>query len=58
VFALPGLGLYHASKWGLEGLTSSLAMEVRSFGIKVTLIEPRRLRSWEEFRPVAPRPVR
>ncbi|WP_433145305.1 SDR family NAD(P)-dependent oxidoreductase [Actinomadura nitritigenes] len=40
VFALPGLGLYHASKWGLEGMTSSLAMEVRSFGIKVTLVEP------------------
>jgi NAD(P)-dependent dehydrogenase (short-subunit alcohol dehydrogenase family) len=40
VFALPGLGLYHASKWGLEGMTSSLAMEVRSFGVKVTLVEP------------------
>lgn len=40
VFALPGLGLYHASKWGLEGWTSSLAVEVRSFGIKVTLVEP------------------
>jgi NAD(P)-dependent dehydrogenase (short-subunit alcohol dehydrogenase family) len=40
VFALPGLGLYHASKWGLEGMTTSLAMEVRSFGIKVTLVEP------------------
>ena len=40
VFALPGLGLYHASKWGLEGMTSSLALELRSFGIKVTLVEP------------------
>ena len=40
VFALPGLGLYHASKWGLEGFTTSLAMEVKSFGIKVTLVEP------------------
>ena len=40
VFALPGLGLYHASKWGLEGMTSSLAMEVRPFGIAVTLVEP------------------
>ncbi|MFC1404191.1 MULTISPECIES: SDR family NAD(P)-dependent oxidoreductase [Streptacidiphilus] len=40
VFSLPGLGVYHASKWGLEGMTSSLAMEVRSFGIKVTLVEP------------------
>ena len=40
VFALPGLGLYHASKFGLEGFTSSLAMEVKGFGIAVTLVEP------------------
>ena len=40
VFSLPGLGLYHASKFGLEGFTASLAAEVKDFGIKVTLIEP------------------
>ncbi|MFD5383594.1 SDR family NAD(P)-dependent oxidoreductase [Streptomyces sp. NPDC127074] len=40
VFALPGLGLYHASKFALEGLTESLAAEVVGFGIKVTLVEP------------------
>jgi NAD(P)-dependent dehydrogenase (short-subunit alcohol dehydrogenase family) len=40
VFSLPGLGLYHASKFGLEGFTASLAAEVSDFGIKVTLIEP------------------
>ncbi len=40
VIAYPGLGAYHASKWALEGLTQSLAQEVASFGIKVTLIEP------------------
>jgi len=40
VFSLPGLGGYHASKWALEGMTSSLAMEVKGFGIAVTLIEP------------------
>ncbi|ASQ92973.1 MULTISPECIES: SDR family oxidoreductase [Streptomyces] len=40
VFALPGLGLYHASKFALEGLTESLAAEVAGFGIKVTLVEP------------------
>jgi NAD(P)-dependent dehydrogenase (short-subunit alcohol dehydrogenase family) len=40
VFSLPGLGLYHASKWAVEGLTSSLAMEVRGFGIRTTLVEP------------------
>jgi NAD(P)-dependent dehydrogenase (short-subunit alcohol dehydrogenase family) len=40
VFSLPGLGLYHASKFGLEGFSASLAAEVKDFGIKVTLIEP------------------
>jgi NAD(P)-dependent dehydrogenase (short-subunit alcohol dehydrogenase family) len=40
VNAFPILGLYHASKWGLEGFTQALAAEVAGFGIKVTLIEP------------------
>jgi NAD(P)-dependent dehydrogenase (short-subunit alcohol dehydrogenase family) len=40
VFSLPGLGIYHASKFGLEGFTASLAAEVKDFGIKVTLVEP------------------
>jgi len=40
VFSLPGLGLYHASKFGLEGFTASLAAEVKGFGINVTLVEP------------------
>jgi NAD(P)-dependent dehydrogenase (short-subunit alcohol dehydrogenase family) len=40
VNAFPGLGLYHASKWALEGFTQSLRAEVEGFGIKVTLIEP------------------
>ena len=40
VFSLPGLGVYHASKYGLEGFTASLAAEVKAFGIKVTLVEP------------------
>jgi NAD(P)-dependent dehydrogenase (short-subunit alcohol dehydrogenase family) len=38
--AFPTVGLYHASKWGLEGFSQSLAAEVANFGIKVTLIEP------------------
>jgi NAD(P)-dependent dehydrogenase (short-subunit alcohol dehydrogenase family) len=40
VNASPTVGLYHASKWGLEGFSQSLAAEVASFGIKVTIIEP------------------
>ncbi|GAA3191304.1 MULTISPECIES: SDR family oxidoreductase [Streptomyces] len=40
VIAFPSLGLYHASKWALEGMTESLAQEVAPFGVKVTLVEP------------------
>jgi NAD(P)-dependent dehydrogenase (short-subunit alcohol dehydrogenase family) len=40
VNAFPTVGLYHASKWGLEGFSQSLAQEVADFGIKVTLVEP------------------
>jgi NAD(P)-dependent dehydrogenase (short-subunit alcohol dehydrogenase family) len=40
VSAFPYVGLYHASKWGLEGFSQTLAQEVAEFGIKVTLIEP------------------
>ena len=40
VNAFPTVGLYHASKWGLEGFSQSLAHEVADLGIKVTLVEP------------------
>lgn len=40
VNAFPTVGLYHASKWGLEAFSQALAQEVADFGIKVTLIEP------------------
>jgi NAD(P)-dependent dehydrogenase (short-subunit alcohol dehydrogenase family) len=40
VNAFPTVGLYHASKWGLEGFSQTLAQEVAEFGIKVTLVEP------------------
>src|ERR1700710_1233569 len=40
IVAFPNVGIYHASKWALEGFSQSLAQEVSSFGIHVTLIEP------------------
>lgn len=40
ITAFANLGMYHASKWALEGLSQSLAQEVAPFGVHVTLIEP------------------
>ena len=40
ISAFAGIGMYHASKWALEGISQSLAQEVKGFGIHVTLIEP------------------
>lgn len=37
---VPILGLYNASKFAVEGLTESLASEVKDFGIHVSLVEP------------------
>lgn len=40
LITLPVLGLYNASKYAVNGLSETLATEVKSFGIKVSLIEP------------------
>ncbi|NLP57290.1 SDR family oxidoreductase [Lutibacter sp. B1] len=40
VATFPIYGIYHASKWAMEGLCDTLSQEVAQFGIKVTLIEP------------------
>ena len=40
VSAFPSVGIYHASKWALEGFSQALAQEVKGFGIHVTLVEP------------------
>jgi NAD(P)-dependent dehydrogenase (short-subunit alcohol dehydrogenase family) len=40
ITAFQNVGIYHASKWALEGFSQALSQEVASFGIHVTLIEP------------------
>ena len=40
VLTFPQFGAYHAAKWALEGLSQTLAAEVASFGVRVTLVEP------------------
>jgi NADP-dependent 3-hydroxy acid dehydrogenase YdfG len=38
--AMPLIGYYCSSKWAFEAIHESLAIEVKPFGIKVTIIEP------------------
>jgi NAD(P)-dependent dehydrogenase (short-subunit alcohol dehydrogenase family) len=38
--SFPTFGLYHGTKYAIEGISESLAQEVAAFGIKVTIIEP------------------
>lgn len=38
--AYPNFGLYHATKWGIEGFVEAVAQEVAPFGIEFTLVEP------------------
>ncbi len=40
LIAIPYQAMYSASKFALEGLSESLRMEVRPFGVKVVIIEP------------------
>jgi NAD(P)-dependent dehydrogenase (short-subunit alcohol dehydrogenase family) len=40
ITAFQNVGIYHASKWALEGFSQALAQEIAGFGIHVTLIEP------------------
>lgn len=38
--AYPNFGLYHATKWGIEGFVEAVRQEVEPFGISMTIIEP------------------
>ena len=38
-YSFPGFGLYHATKWGIEGFCESLAKEVTPLNIGVTIVE-------------------
>jgi NADP-dependent 3-hydroxy acid dehydrogenase YdfG len=40
IHSLPGLGLYSASKFALEGLSESLAATLSHWNIKVSVVEP------------------
>ncbi|MGI5336286.1 SDR family oxidoreductase [Streptomyces sp. CA-181903] len=44
-FSLPGGGCYHASKHALTSLSATLGLETRSFGVRVSTIEPAAVRT-------------
>jgi NAD(P)-dependent dehydrogenase (short-subunit alcohol dehydrogenase family) len=41
----PLYGIYHATKWAVEGFSESLAFELRPFGIRMRLVEPGAIRT-------------
>jgi len=38
--AFPGFGVYHASKWGLEGISEAMRYELGPLGVDVVIVEP------------------
>lgn len=38
--ALPGMSIYHVSKWGIEGFCEALTQELAPFNIQTTIVEP------------------
>ena len=45
LMTIPGVGFYHGSKFAVEGITGTLAKEVKDFGINVTALEPGQFRT-------------
>jgi len=43
--AFPLTGIYHASKWALEGFSETLRQEVEPFGIRLLIVEPSAFRT-------------
>jgi NAD(P)-dependent dehydrogenase (short-subunit alcohol dehydrogenase family) len=37
---VPGLSAYHAAKFAVEGLSETLAQEIKPLGLKLTIVEP------------------
>jgi NAD(P)-dependent dehydrogenase (short-subunit alcohol dehydrogenase family) len=53
MMGIPGVSLYCASKFAVEGLSESLAGELAAFGIKVTIVEPGGFRTDFQGRSIA-----
>ena len=58
IFGMPFSGIYSASKFAVEGLSESLRLETRRFGVRVVLIEPADTRSQLPLRRRTVQPVR
>lgn len=58
IFGMPFSGIYSASKFAVEGLSESLRMETRHFGVHVVLIEPGDTRSQLPLRRRTVQPAR
>lgn len=40
LLAFPSFGVYHASKWGLEGISEAMRYELGPLGVDVVMVEP------------------